>query len=322
MRNKRMLLGILIGLSLLSVYVVSLARIVHEQNRRSLQLRDEVAIADHVYISITVMSADPAARLLTARLRLRLAGNLAKDAVTPKINLRLHVNSSPGQQRFEFPKGERMTRIEATFPLEGDLNKYPFDNYESNLGLSITTPRPSNKSQAPQVSQDNPPGNDDQDLAGLDLGTSELERNVPVPLSISLSASTPGISYTGEVIRSHDDLGITRVHLNLKRPYNVINISLAVMCLMMGLAISVLAMVLKAIASGKKFEPPPIFLCMTLIFGLPALRNMQPGIPPVGVLGDYFSFIWAEVFVAAGGIIIALTWVLRSGPDSTSKLGR
>ena len=136
-----------------------------------------------------------------------------------------------------------MTGIEATFSLEGDLNQYPFDNYESNLWLSITTPLPSNKPQVPEVSQDKLPGNEDQDLAGLDLGTDELERNVPVPLSISLSASSPGIKYAGEVIRGHDDLGITRVHLDLKRPDNVINISLTVVCLMMGLAISVLAIV-------------------------------------------------------------------------------
>jgi hypothetical protein len=39
---------------------------------------------------------------------------------------------------------------------------------------------------------------------------------------------------------------------------------------------------------------------------------MQPGVPPVGALADYFSFIWAEGFVAASAIIVMLTWLKYS----------
>jgi len=145
--------------------------------------------------------------------------------------------------------------------------------------------------------------------------------NRPVPVSISVSASTPGMKYSGEVIRSND-IAATRIHLRLKRPYNLVNVSITVMFLMMAIAVSVVATVLKAIVSrGDKLDVLPLSLSIGLIFGLPALRNIQPGVPPVGVLGDYFSFLWAEVFVAAAAIITALVWVFSPERKPDPKRG-
>jgi len=55
----------------------------------------------------------------------------------------------------------------------------------------------------------------------------------------------------------------------------------------------------------------PLSLCVTLLFGLPALRNAQPAVPPLGVLGDYVSFVWAELLVAVSAVIFIWTWLLR-----------
>jgi hypothetical protein len=236
--------------------------------------------------------------------------------------LKLYVNNSPGQQEFEFPVGQGMTRIEATVPLEGDLNRYPFDHYESNIWLYVDTPslpKVPEASQAPQAKA--PQANHELALAEeeLALDKDSLQKNLPVPLSISLSASTPGVKYTGEVIRTKD-FAPTRIRLNLTRPFNVINTAITVMILMMGLALAVVAMVVNRIVSSEKSDLLPLSLSITLIFGLPALRSIQPGVPTVGVLGDYFSFIWAELFVAASAIIMMGTWLLRSRkPKSTSK---
>lgn len=324
MKNKRIWLGVMIVLLFLAAYITGLRRNFDEKRRWSLELTDEIAMADRVLVSIQVLRVDPAARQLTVRLRFRLAGSIAEDAVTPKVNLKLLVNSFPGQHVFEFPKGAAMVRVEATFPLEGDPNRYPFDQYESSLELFMNTPRSSSKSQvpaprAPEVLEAAPEdATQPVDVASV-VGP-ELRSNVPVPLSISVSASTPGMKYAGEVIRSKD-FGVASVHLRLKRPDNLINTSIVVMCLMMGLALSVLAMVIRTITFREKFDVLPLSFCISLIFGLPALRNIQPYVPPVGVLGDYFSFIWAELLVAASAMITALMWVWRSKQKSESKLG-
>jgi hypothetical protein len=84
---------------------------------------------------------------------------------------------------------------------------------------------------------------------------------------------------------------------------------------MSGLAMSLLALVLKTMTKGPKVDLVPLSFTISLIFGLPALRNIQPGVPPVGALGDYVSFIWAEMIVGLSAVIIIWTWLLRSHED-------
>jgi hypothetical protein len=51
---------------------------------------------------------------------------------------------------------------------------------------------------------------------------------------------------------------------------------------------------------------------------LPALRNVQPNVPGMGVLRDYISFIWAELMVSMSAI--ALAWNLDNPLKETSKI--
>jgi hypothetical protein len=48
---------------------------------------------------------------------------------------------------------------------------------------------------------------------------------------------------------------------------------------------------------------------------LPALRNVQPGVPVVGAFGDYVSFIWSEIIVGLSAMIIIWKWLLRSDEE-------
>lgn len=321
MWNRRILLGILIAVAFLALYLTGLQRIANEKSLRSLELTDEIGAADHLRVEIVVTNVDLAQGKLMVRMRMRPSGRIGSDFRTPSVRLKLYVNNSPGQQEFEFPVGQGMTRIEATVPLEGDLNRYPFDRYESNIWLYADTPPPPQAPEASQVPQAKPPqvkhglGDADEELA---LDKDSLQKNVPVPLSIALSASTTGVKYAGEVVRNKDST-VTRVHLNLTRPFNVINTAITVMILMMGLALAVVAMVINRITAQDTSDLLPLSLAISLIFGLPALRSIQPGVPVVGVLGDYFSFIWAELFVAASAIIMMWIWLLRSKKSTTQK---
>jgi hypothetical protein len=323
MWNRNILFGILIALTFLAVYLWGIRRIANEKNLRSLELADEVAVADHLRIEIRITGVDLEKGRLLVRMRMRPSGKIGTDFRTPSVRLKLYVNNSPGQQEFEFPVGQGMTRVEATVPLEGDLNRYPFDQYESTIWLYADTPPPSQDNQASQIPQTRVPqanrglGVADEELA---FDKDSLQKNLPVPLSISLSASTAGVKYTGEVIRTKDST-VTQVHLKVIRAFNVINTSIMVMVLMLGLALSVVSMVINRIMSRDKTALMPLSLAISLIFGLPALRSIQPGVPGVGVLGDYFSFIWAELFVAASAIIMIWTWLLRSMGSKTASEG-
>ena len=106
--------------------------------------------------------------------------------------------------------------------------------------------------------------------------------------------------------------GVEGIALRVTRADHVIALSLLVMVLMMSLAMGVLLMALRVLTSDGSVDLLPLSLSITLIFGLPALRNVQPGVPPVGVTGDYLSFIWAENIVGISAVLIMFTWLRRS----------
>jgi hypothetical protein len=176
-------------LSLLVLYCAILARNLDESARRSLQLRD-----DSVIMSVLVTVVNPATHQLTAQIGLRPQGALALDEVTPAVDLRLRTNNVKSQQEFDFPKGERMNRIEVDFPLNGELNKYPLDHYDTTLWLLMTTPTRKWQPQTQKVPQSSqvPESGEEQALQGdpLAIGASALKQSSPVPLTIALSAST------------------------------------------------------------------------------------------------------------------------------------
>ena len=92
-----------------------------------------------------------------------------------------------------------------------------------------------------------------------------------------------------------------------------------VMVVMFVLAISIMVMALRVLASPDAMNLLPLSLCVALIFGLPALRNTQPGVPGIGALCDYLSFIWAELIVATSAIVLSWAWIIRSIREQRSK---
>ncbi|RZU38890.1 DUF4436 family protein [Edaphobacter modestus] len=190
--------GLVIFLVVVAYFAV-LSHNLHESERRSLQLKSETREANHVLVSIRIVNVDTSAGEMTARIRLLLAGSLAKDEVTPAADLKLLLNSSRGTQEVEFLKGRRLSLIEAVFPLDGNESKYPFDSYESNIWMLITTPTHARQTQVQ-------PGNDEQEKkeqanasGQLVVGAAALQRSEPVPIRLELSASVPRMRFQGKI---------------------------------------------------------------------------------------------------------------------------
>jgi Domain of unknown function (DUF4436) len=300
---------ILIVLCIFGLYFAVLLRGTTESTRRSLRIRDETAAKDRVVVSALVTSVNPVTQELIAQLGFRLSGNIAQDEVTPAADIKLLINNVGGQQEYDFPKGKRMNRIEVEFPLNGDLNRYPFDRYETTMRILMTTPVLNANSTLPKTPVvDQPQVAPDSEQ--LVIGAVVLQRNAAIPVSLTLSAAIPGIKFGGTVTRN-DGTHVTGIALKVRRADNLIAVSILINGMMAFLAISVLAMALRVLTENGNYDLVPLSISISLIFGLPALRNVQPGVPPVGAFSDYVIFIWAELIVAVSAIITAWHWLLR-----------
>jgi hypothetical protein len=310
--------GVTFGLVLLVgvLYSATLFRNMRESERRSLQLKETPVAADHVAVSVQVVSINPATSQMTARIGFRLNGDLAKDPVTPAVDLTLLLNQISGPQEIVFPRGRRINSIEAVFPLDGNANHYPFDRYGSSIRIMVTKKAIVVRRPTARMDETIPNTTLDDDAIG-GLLVAAPQESEPLPIKSDITASIPGIKFEGKRVELAQ--GMEGFDLVVRRADNVIVVSVLVMVLMMSLALSVLLMSLRALTSDEKIELLPLSLCVSLLFGLPALRNAQPAVPSLGVLGDYLSFIWAEMVVAVSAVMLIWTWLIRQHHSTESS---
>lgn len=303
------MIGVSVMVAVTGVYIGTLVRNMNESDRRSLEVKGVPAAGDNVGISVRVVSVNPHTSDVTARLIFRLQGTIAKDPITPEVPLTLFLNDIRGPQEIVWPRGRRINPVEAFFSLDGNENRYPIDSYNSEIRMLVTrmdrvahTPHSAPPPQEGQIAAPAP-----ENDGGLVLTAGEEGERVPV--AFSLAASIPGLKFRGRNAGPGHS-GFEGFDLAVRRADNVIVVSVLIMVLMISLAMSVLAMALGS-ALGDKLELVPLSLAVSLLFGLPALRNAQPGVPALGALGDYVSFLWAEQIVAAASISLIWTWVWR-----------
>lgn len=296
-------------LAIVALYFFSLWSSQTEENRRAMNMTEVEPSGDYVQLDIRITGIDPVKGLLYERIRLIPRGAIAMDRNRPAQDLTLLLNSVAGQQTIHLPKGERIDPIDAAINLVGDNNKYPFDIYRADLDVLVSQKVARTPVEVPFLSPD--VLSDPTEPGGLVVGAGDLEESIPLPVRERVNASIPQFKFNGSVM--HDDVKkLTRTHISARRANNVILSSVVIMVTMMGLAVSITAMAIKATRPGVQFDLLPLSLSISLIFGLPALRNTQPGVPGVGVLGDYVSFIWASLLVSLSAIALAWAWIFKT----------
>lgn len=81
--------------------------------------------------------------------------------------------------------------------------------------------------------------------------------------------------------------------------------------LMLLVALGFLQMVIKLARSNSPPDLNEVAFGGALLFAFPAIRNIEPFVPPMGVLSDFFGFFWAESIVAVALIIHLYCWLRR-----------
>ena len=317
MRFLHTLIRVFFVIGLIAIYFTVLWMGLTEESRRSLIIAKSSATNDdYVTINVRVTSVNTSQGLVYERIRLIPMGRFALDKATPAADLRLLVNSVSGKQVVIFPKGERIVPIEVTSLLSGNQNRYPFDRYSTDIDILVTTPVKKKVEILPEQKLDNP---DDPLGTTLVVGTNDLDSSETVPINENFTAISSGIKFDGTVTVD-DTYKLMHTTVEMRRANNVISVSLIVMTVMFVLAVSIMGMVLRVTASPGEVNLVPLSLCVALIFGLPALRNVQPNVPGMGVLSDYLSFIWAEFLVSISAIALAWIWIIRSRKSRESKI--
>jgi hypothetical protein len=279
---------------------------------------------NHIEIFVKLVAVDPIKGDVTARVEFIPHGNLTVDeGGTVTKDLKLFVNSATGKQEHVFEKGKRMNPVDVTLSLyDGLVTDYPFDEHKAYLQIYLENaakekkeaPKPQPTPQAtPQPEGEE--GHEDQEAKPAQAAKTEepKEEDGLIPMGVDFYGSIHGLKIQAEKSQDSDD-SYVEIDMTFSRATTVKFFSIFVMIIMWGVTIIVLLMTFSIAMRGRKIEVGLFSLLATLIFSFVALRNAQPGSPPIGCYSDYLSFFWAEILIALSLLTIISVWLLRPTP--------
>jgi hypothetical protein len=251
---------------------------------------------DMIKATLTVLAAEPLQDSLEGSLQFEPRGIYqGKGPNFPSQKLQLRVNSLNRQDnRIALEADKPMLVPSLTWSMaEGKASNYPFDKHVARVFFGIT-PILASEPENPYL--------------------------LPfAPLVFKFIADVSGfdIAYTPALvppIKSIDENSnfIVLIDVIVTRSLPVKLFAVLIMIIMWVLAVLVLLVTRRVIQSGKQPDFGTLGWMGILLFALPAIRNSQPAIPPIGTLSDFLSFFWAETSVAIALTILAICWLRRS----------
>lgn len=289
---KKSKMPLIIGVVLLGLfaaaYVFVLTAYKSEGENRAAELAPDTAKAgeNRIDVSGRIVTADPIKGDVIVRLEFTPHGTLASPDGTLARDLDFYVASATGKNQHEFKKGKRMNPVEAVVEIyEGEPMDYPFDTHEAELSFFF-------------------------EPAAAKGG--EASGSESIPVAVEMRGSVAGLRLDTEYAKENaPDHAV--IAISLERASTARFFSIFIMIAMWALTIGVICLVFRVFSGQRKIEISMFSFLGALLFAFPALRNSQPGTPPIGTMSDFLAFFWAEVIIALSLLAVVLRWLIR-GP--------
>jgi hypothetical protein len=243
------------------------------------------APAAQVEIYIEALSIDPVNHEMQARVSLTPGPALRGDLATaPNRDLILVLSHGRAIQEIRFPANEPAPRATVEVTLRrGEVSSYPLDRYHADLGLRCL--------EKP-------------------LSAGGEARVLPTVVTVWEALLGFRIETAGEPASKN---GEVHVGFDIRRSGAFIVFALAAYAAMVVLALCALTAGILAFIRVRRAEPTLVGALGAIVFTLPALRNILPGAPPLGVNIDLFVFLWSELAATIALGLLVYTWA-RTGP--------
>jgi hypothetical protein len=105
------------------------------------------------------------------------------------------------------------------------------------------------------------------------------------------------------------------VDISFTRPMTILAFAWFMNGVMVLIGISAVMVTYNVSYRGKKLEAGLMIWMGALLFVLPGIRGMLPGVPPLGSFTDYLVFFWVEATTAVSLFIMVVTWYRRAPAD-------
>jgi Domain of unknown function (DUF4436) len=283
-RRRRYALVLAIGLAAIAAsYLLICLLLIRTPPSQELNFEQPEAAGRLLRVYAEVLSVDPVRASLELRLDFATESNPlgARFAGPADRDMVVRVSDGATEQRILLRRGQQMIPASVSLDIgEGTIDNYPFDRYAARLTIAA--------------------------YEGADLARANV---IPLRLTVwdRLAAWDIGVA---EARAQADRVGIS-LDFRVRRPdlHVIFATTLyAVMALMSIIALTAGSLLLLGI---RRVETTLAAVLGTMVFSLPALRNVMPGGPPLGVRADSLVFLWSELAVVTGLALVVATWARR-----------
>lgn len=250
------------------------------QRSADLSFGDDQSV-DRMDVAVNLLGVDPIKGEISLRFSANPEGKYGKDGRLTQ-ELKFYTSIESGKSEVILEKNRMPEAVNGTISLYGGIiSDYPFDSHNADIYVFFTNPKDETES---------------------------------IPMNLHFYGAISGFNVDVDYIpksefESGDDYMGLRVHIARSGIIKSFTVFLMIAMWLIGLAVFTIAMIVA-------LQPRPIeFGMFTLIagmlFALPAVRNLQPGVPALGSLTDFLSFFWAESLVAFSMPILFFFWLTR-----------
>jgi hypothetical protein len=286
--KKPLIVAVIVLLAFAAAYVFALTKYKSEAENRAAWLEPDTQKAGENRIDVVgrIVTADVMKGDIVVRLEFKPHGSfLAADGSTLARDLELYVASATGKNVHEFKKGKRMNPVEAVVEIyEGEPMDYPFDSHTAELAFFFEPAA----------------------VKGGETGGDES-----IPVAVQLGGSVAGLRIDTDYDKENNKPDHAVIDINIQRATTAMFFSVFIMIAMWALTFGVIFLVYRVFAGHRKIEISMFSFLGALLFAFPALRNSQPGTPPIGTLSDFIAFFWAEVIIALSLLTVVICWLVR-----------
>jgi len=181
----------------------------------------------------------------------------------------------------------------------GDINHYPYDKYIAEVPFAGIYGSSSDLFQAIRNTSIAPP----QELQYAIIAAGHLQ-NWKFELKWETDSNVKQINMLKIIVR---------------RSVTVKVFSIFVICLMWLISVSATLITAQIIGRNREVTPPIIAVMASLLFALPALRNVQPNIPPIGTVADVVGLFFNMGLISLCEITLMLLWLWQSPEPVPAK---
>lgn len=270
-------LGLFIGAFSGSLYFYQNDRI---QRSANLTFGDDKT-ANRMDVAVNLLGVDPIKGEINLRFAPKPEGTYAKDDRLTK-ELKFFTGIESGKAEVTLDKNRIPDSVTGSLSIfNGRVSDYPFDKHSSDFYLFFSNPK---------------------------------DEKEEIPMVINFYGAISGYNVDVDYIPKAE-FESSDVYMGLRviisRSVITKSFSIFLMIAMWLIGLVVFTMTMAVLWLPRPIEFGMFTLIAGMLFALPAVRNLQPGVPPLGGLTDFLSFFWAESLVAISMPILFFCWLTR-----------